>query len=537
MIPQTQPNEPRIEALVNELSGIVGAAHVLTDAESCSLYAQDVFTRDIPALAVVQPGNTKELSAAVKVATTAGCDVIPRGGGMSYTSGYVPVTSNTVMFDLRRMSRVLEINTEDMYVTVECGCTWKDLHAALQETGFRTPYWGTLSGIKATVGGGLSQNSIFWGSGQFGSAADNVIGLEVVLADGSIIKTGSGAQINSQPFFRHYGPDLTGIFTCDAGALGFKATATLRLIKQFAGKQYCAFDFKIGEDAIAAMSEISRRGLAMECFGFDPLLQAMRLKRESLAKDIKALAGVMKSAGSVMGAIKDGAKVALAGRRYMDEVDYSVQIIVEDYTQAGADARAREIVEIATQHNGKEIENSIPRITRANPFGPVNNMLGPTGERWVPSHALVSHSHAVSGYQDILALFAKHQQEFEQYKIETGFLFAVISTNCFVLEPVFFWPDAATELHEDSVEAEHFAKLTRYPEDLAARELVATVRKEIADLFRDKGGVHLQIGKAYRYADGIAPESLQLIKAIKQATDPHNRVNPGALGLGLNDQS
>ena len=527
MIPQQQLRE----SLFDELAEIVGSNHVLADAESCSLYAQDVFTKDTPSLAVVQPANKEELAATVKIATAAGCDVIPRGGGMSYTSGYVPVSDNAITFDLRRMNRVLEINSEDMYVTVECGCTWKELYAQLEPTGLRTPYWGTLSGSKATIGGGFSQNSIFWGSGQYGTAADNVIGLEVVLADGSIVTTGSGAQLNSQPFFRHYGPDLTGLFTCDAGALGFKATATLRLIPQPQGKQFCAFDFKNGEDAIAAMSEIARRGLASECFGFDPYLQQQRLKRESLAKDVKALAGVMKASGSVMGALKDGAKVALAGRRYMDDVDHSVQIMIEDYTQSGADAKAKVIADIAKARNGREIENSIPKITRANPFGPVNNMLGPVGERWVPSHVLVSHSSAVPSYQAILDLFASHQSEFEKYQIETGFLYAVVSTNCFVLEPVFFWPDAYTEIHADSVEADHLAKLPKHPEDLQARGLVEQVRKEFAEMFRDRGGVHMQIGKSYRYADGIAPESLALIQSIKQAVDPDNRMNPGALGF------
>lgn len=527
MIPQQQSSD----SLFDDLAAIVGAEHVLTDAESCSLYSQDVFTKATPALAVVQPENIEQLAAAVKVATQAGCDVIPRGGGMSYTSGYVPTSPNAVTFDLGRMNRVLEINTEDMYVTVECGCTWKELHEELEATGYRTPYWGTLSGSKASIGGGFSQNSIFWGSGQYGTAADNVIGLEVVLADGSVVKTGSGAQLNSQPFFRHYGPDLTGIFTCDAGALGFKATATLRLIKQFEGKQFAAYDFKTGEDAIAAMSEIARQGLAMECFGFDPFLQQQRMKRESLSKDVKALAGVMKASGSVMGALKDGAKVALAGRRYMDDVDHSVQIMIEDYTQVGADAKASKIKQIAEQHNGREIENSIPKITRANPFGPVNGMLGPEGERWVPSHVLVSHSNAISGYQAILDVFEKHKAGFEKYKIETGFLYAIIATNAFVLEPVFFWPDATTEIHQKYVEADHLAKLPKLEEDLAARELVGQVRGELAELFRDRGGVHMQIGKAYRYADGIAPESLALVKSIKEAVDPNNQVNPGALGL------
>lgn len=527
MIPQQQPNE----SLISELAAIVGSEHILTDVESCSLYAQDVFTKSIPALVVVQPANKEQLAESVRVSVNAGCDVIPRGGGMSYTSGYVPTSDNAVLFDLARMKRVLEINTEDMYVTVECGCTWKELHEALRETGLRTPYWGTLSGSKASVGGGLSQNAIFWGSGQYGTAADNVLGLEVVLADGSMLKTGSDAQVNSQPFFRHFGPDLTGLFTCDAGALGFKATATLRLIKKLEGKQFSAFDFKAGEDAISAMSEISRQGLAMECFGFDPFLQSQRMKRESLAKDVKALAGVMKASGSVMGAIKDGAKVALAGRRYMHEVDHSVQIMIEDYSQVGADAKAKRISDIAKRFNGREIENSIPKITRANPFGPVNGMLGPEGERWVPSHVLVSHSNAVSSYQAILDLFEKHKQEMQAYKIETGFLYATISSNAFVLEPVFFWPDSIEALHRKSVEADHLAKLPEHAEDLKARAVVEKVRNEFANLFRDLGGVHMQIGKSYRYADGIEANSFTLVEAIKKKVDPNNQVNPGALGI------
>ncbi len=533
MNPQNAIPQANNSHLFEQLANVVGVDHVLTDDYACTLYAQDVYTKAKSVQAVVQPDNIKQLGAVVALATSAGCNVIPRGGGMSYTSGLVPVNDNTITIDMTRMNRVLDVNTEDMYVTVECGCTWQALHQALEDTGLRTPYWGTLSGSKATIGGGLSQNSIFWGSGQYGTAADNVIGLDVVIANGSVVTTGSGAQLNSKPFFRHYGPDLTGLFTCDAGSLGFKAHATLRLIPKFKGRQYCAYDFKTGEDAIAAMSEVSRRGLAMECFGFDPYLQQQRLKRESMAKDVKALAGVMKASGSVMGALKDGAKVAMAGRRYMNDVQHSVQIMVEDYSQSGADARAKEITEIALKHNGREISNSIPKIARANPFGPVNSMLGPVGERWVPSHVLTAHSDGASSYKATLELFARYQAEFDQYDIHVGFLYATISSNALVLEPVFFWPDEITEIHEASVEADHLAKLARNPANLAARDVVTKVRAEFAEMFRDLGGVHMQIGKSYHYADGIAPESLALLRSVKRELDPQNRVNPGALGIGL----
>jgi len=516
-----------ISALIEEL----GNNNLLTDEYSRSLYAQDVYTKNIQALAVALPSSTEQLSAVLKIAKEHSITVVPRGGGMSYTKGYVPAKENTLVIDMANMSRVIEINEEDMYVTVECGCTWKSLHEALQGTGLRTPYWGTLSGSKATIGGGLSQNSVFWGTGQFGSAVDSVIGLEVVIADGSIIKTGSGAQMNSNPFFRHYGPDLTGIFTCDTGALGFKAVATLRLMPDLPAKGYLAFDFKSSTDCINAMSKIGQQGLAMECFGFDPFLQRQRLKRESLASDVKALAGVMKSSGSLLGALKEGAKVALAGRGYMDEVDYSVQIIVEDRIDAAVNARMADIKKIVAAHNGKEIENSIPKIVRANPFGPVNGMLGPEGERWVPCHGLFPHSKLLSAYEATEAVFDKYKEAMTTYEIGVGYLFAVVSTNAFVLEPVFFWPDAYTELHEYSVESDHLAKLNKYDENLEAREVVHAIRTELVSLYNTLGAVHLQIGKTYQFKEGIESNSYELIQAIKNIVDPDGRVNPQSLGL------
>lgn len=520
--------------MIERLISIVDAEHVLFDVESCAFYSQDIFTKSYSAAAVVKPGSIEAVSAVLKTVVDAGYQAIPRGGGTSYSKSFVPQSKGAVIIDMQRMNRVLEINTDDMFVTVECGCTWSDLHKALKDTGYRTAYWGTLSGNKATIGGGLSQNSIFWGSGIHGTAADNVIGLQVAIADGSIIKTGSGAQTNSTPFFRHFGPDLTGLFTGDSGAFGFKVVASFRLIKQYAGRQYCAFDFKSAEGAIATMSEVSRRGLATECFGFDPFLQSQRLKRESVGQDIKTLSNVMRSAGSLTQSLKEGAKLAIAGRQYMDDVDYSVQMIVEDYHQQGANAKAKEIISIAEIFSGKEIANSIPKITRANPFGPLNSVLGPTGERWVPIHALVAHSKAPLMYQSILDLLSTHKTKLEQANIEIGFLFTTVASNCVVIEPVFFWPDAPTEIHAELVESSHFARLTQYPEDLETRELVATVRKELAKLFRDSGAVHFQIGKTYHFADAISSESLDLITAIKRAVDPLNLINPGALGLPSN---
>lgn len=517
--------------VLDHLAAIVGKQYILTDEDTCSLYAQDVYTKSYPALAVVQPSNTDELASVIKTAIASGYVTIPRGGGMSYTSGYVPQSLGSILIDMSRMNKIIEINEEDMYVTVEAGCTWKSLYESLKAKGLRTPFWGTLSGINATVGGGLSQNGMFWGSGQYGAIADSVLSMDVVIADGSVIKTGAGAQINGSPFFRHFGPDTTGIFIGDTGSLGFKASATFRLMRELPAKEFIAIDFTKASDTLNTMSEISRKGLAMECFAFDPFLQAQRKKRESLTTDAKALLGFMKSTGSLGSALKQGAKIAFAGRGYMDDVDYSIQIVIEEKCPEAAELALKEIRAIMKKNNGREIENTIPKILRANPFGPVNSMVGPDGERWVCVHGLFPHSKIIAAHEGVEAIFAKHRAEMDEQKIGVGYLFATVSTNGFVLEPVFFWEDELKELHEKSLTPGHFAKLKKFPENLTARATVDKIKKEITQLFSTLGAAHFQIGKTYHYHDGIQPNTLNLVKTIKQYVDPKNLINPGSLGL------
>ena len=519
------------DKVVQSLRSLLGDENVVTDDGERRLYSQDVYDSGQTVAAIARPANTKELAQCIAAATSAGLAVVPRGGGMSYTSGYLATEKNSILVDMSRMNRILEINRDDMYVTVECGVTWKTLHEALKPLGLRTPYWGTLSGIKATVGGGLSQNSVFWGSGIHGSATDSVIALEVVLADGSILKTGAGARMNGSPFFRHFGPDLTGLFTGDTGALGFKATATFRLIQELPVKRFASFDFKNFDDQVKAMSEISRRGLAAECFGFDSFLQNQRLLRESFGKDVKALGNVMKAAGSVMGGIKEGIKVAVAGRRFIADVAHSVHVFIEERIDASADAVLAEVRDIAARHNGSEIENSIPKILRANPFGPVNTMVGPKGERWVPIHGLLPYSKTLGTLAAIDKLLEKRAGDMERFNIGIGYLLATLGTSTMIIEPVFFWPDALNDLHRHSVEPDVQAGFSKFPEDLDARAMVQTMRKEIAAIFKEMGAVHLQIGKSYDYIDTINPPAAKLVRALKDALDPKGRVNPGSLGL------
>jgi FAD/FMN-containing dehydrogenase len=517
--------------LVEKLRSVVGVEHVTIDSLECEYYSQDVYSARHPAAAVVAPGNKDELAAVIRETIQAGTAVVARGGGMSYTSGYLPAEENSILVDMSRMNQMLEVNQEDMYITVEGGATWAQVSEALSGTGLRPPYWGPLSGLYATVGGSLSQNSIFFGSGRYGSAADSVIGLEVALADGSILNTGSASQANASPFFRHYGPDLTGLFTGDCGALGFKAAATLRLIPEMEARAFGSFAFENYEDTVAAMSEIARHDIVTECFGFDPYLQQQRMKRDRITNDIKKLKGVLKSAGGVGKAIRDGAKMAVAGRGFMDDVKWSFHVMIEAHTDTSARFCLEKAREIVKKHQGRELPDSIPRLVRANPFGPVNNMLGPEGERWVPVHALVPHSRARETMKRIEALFEENREALEANDIHAGYLLATVSTNCFVIEPVFFWPDELMEIHRRSVEPEHLKRLKKFPQNLVARKIVGRVRNQMMETLEEIGAVHLQIGKSYRYSEGLRPEPLALVRSLKKLLDPGNRINPGSLGL------
>ena len=519
------------ESLIARLQALIGPDRLLSDEANRRLYSQDIWEQGELAALVIQPADSRQLADAVAAITSAGFAVVARGGGMSYTKAYTPSEPECVIVDTSAMNRVLEINTEDMYVTVEAGCSWKQLHEALAPTGLRTPYWGTLSGIKATVGGSISQNSVFWGSGQYGSAVDSVVSVGVVLADGSLLNTGSAAQLHARPFFRHFGPDLTGLFCADSGALGIKATVTLRLMPVLPAREQATFDFENGDQMLAAMAAIARADIASECFAFDPRITELRSGPDRLANDVRAFAGVLKSSGSLFKALRDGLKIAFAGRRFMKQIQWPMHVLIEQRSDAAVSAALDLAREIVFRHGGREIENTIPKVVRANPFGPLNNIVGPKGERWAPTHGLVALSQGPATLAALEAIFARHRDAINQHGIITGYLFNCLSTNGLLIEPVFFWPEPLREIHRQTMQAEFFATLPTREENPEAHAAVAAIKQDLMDYFRDAGAVHLQIGRSYHYASGLEAAPLALIRQIKQAVDPQRRINPGVLGL------
>lgn len=523
-------NVDAADGLTTRLAALLGGEHVLTDVTSRRFYAQDVHGNGVPPLAVVRPGSVDELAVAVQLAAAAGCSLVARGGGMSYTDGYLPIHGNTVTFDTTRLNRIVEINATDRYVTVECGVTWKALADALAPLALRTPYWGPLSGLRATVGGALSQGSIFLGSGLHGPVQESLLALEVVLADGSLLRTGGAALAHGVPFFRHFGPDLSSLFTGDCGAFGIKARATLRLIPAPGESRYLSFSLADADSAFGLMADVAREGLASECMSFDPGLQAVRMKRVSLAEDARALGQVVRSAGGVLAGLKEGTRVVLAGRNFLDEGGFSVHLGVDGRDATNAESRCARIRALA-EGRAREVENTIPKVMRANPFVELNSMLGPCGERWVPVHCVVPLSRGAAMFAACEAVFARHSAELERFGVDHGYLSCTVGGSGVLVEPCLYWPDARQAFHETVLDPAYLAKLPSLPENLPARQFVAQLRGELADLFAASGAASFQIGKLYRYRASLDAGTLAMLDALKRQLDPRGLMNPGVLGF------
>lgn len=529
MLHSASPTPPHAEA-VAALQAAIGREHVLLAESELRFYAQDVHHAATPPLAVARPGTAEDVLAILRIAGERGLVVVPRGGGMSYTRGYLADRRDAVVLDLTRMNRVLEINVADGWVTVECGATWKQLHDALAPHGVRTPFWGPLSGLRSTVGGAISQGALFLGSGTHGAVGESVLGLDVALGDGTIARVGAHANARGTPFFRQFGPDLSAMFTHDCGALGIKLRATLRLVPVPAELRHASFSVPDARRLFALMADVARERLASEMFGFDPGMQKVRMKRVSMAEDAKALGHVVRAAGGGLKGLAAGARVVIGGRGFLDEAEFSVHVTVEGRDAAEADARLSRLRELVGDR-GREVPSTIPQVMRANPFAEVNSMLGPGGERWVPVHGSVALSAAAGMHEALEAVFARHRAELERHSIDHGYLVCGVGDRAILIEPVMYWPDSRQDFHERVMDPGYLAKLPTHGENLAARSAVDRLRADLARCFMEHGAVSFQIGRFYRYQEGLDPGAARLLAAIKRVVDPQGIINPGSLGL------
>jgi FAD/FMN-containing dehydrogenase len=518
------------DGLVERLAALLGPERVITDPEELRYYSADAYAAGVTAALALRPADRDAVAPAVRLVTAAGHPVTVRGGGMSYTGGYTPAREGTVVFDLRGLDRIVEIGEDDMVITVEAGVTWRQIHEALTPLGLRLPFFGTFSGARATVGGGLSNGALFMATARHGTAADIVLGLEAVAADGSLVRTGLEGFRNGRACYRNYGPDLTGLFLHDAGALGIKTLASLRLIEAPQHLAYASLAFPTQETAVAALSDIARGGVAEELYIFDPVTTARSLDPAGLKEDLQRLGAVIRGQGSLWRGLAEGLKVVGAGRDFVEAGLYTLHAVCAGRSRAAVQADRDELLARASRHGGLEIADTIPKAARAEPFAPLNGILGADGERWAALNAKIAHSDAPRLIDATDALTDGYRARMEACGVTMSFLYIAISNHVFSYEPVFRWHDAWLPVHRRTPEPEYLAKLEEPPANQGARELVAEMRAAIVALFADFGAASNQIGKTYPLLANMNPAARDLLRSLKRELDPAGLMNPGALG-------
>ena len=517
-------------SLADHLVKALGPSLVTVEPDDLQYYSMDMYSSGEAPVAVVLPTNVDELSEGVRVTTSNGGVVVPRGGGISYTGGVVPSANQSVVVDMSRMNRVLDVAERDMYVTVEAGCTWGHLRDTLEADGLRTPFWGPLSGNYATVGGSVSQGAVLWGSSRFGTSSESVLGLEVVVADGSLLTTGMGSIEGARPGWRHFGPDLTGIFLGDTGALGAKATVTLRLMRTPKAAGFASFLFDDRCALMEAMAEVARDGLIVAGFALDPVLTDQRIRRGSLAQGAEAVRSMIGGSKNKLKALKDAARIVAKGRGFVGDDGYTLHLIAEGRSDSAVEHDLREIRRICSA--GSAMDETVPRLLYTRPFGSLTSALGPEGQRWAPLHVLIPLSLGTAVWDATDDLVRRYRDRMDDLDVEVGFMASTVSTTTVLLEAVVTWPGPRTMFYERNID---HGKLRRFPEHARspeAEDLVGEMRDALVALFADVGGAHFQIGSRYSYLDRLDPATRALLMSVKRAVDPDNVMNPGALGIG-----
>ena len=511
--------------LIDALVATVGAERCSTADGDMLRHGTDLYYDGPLPTALVRPGSIEDLQAVVRVATTHGTPVVPRGGGVSYTAGYVTDRPGAVLIDTTELDRAVEVNTADGYVTVEAGCTWSKLRDRLDPLGVRTTFQGPFSGAFATVGGALSQSAVVWGAARYGISAAAVLSLSVVTADGTLLRTGHDATIipsdgsdgsegtdderanprRAEPHFRPYGPDLTGLFLGDCGALGIKATATLRLAQRPTATIGSTWSFPRGDDLVASMVELASRELGTTVVATDSSMARQRIMRDAAER---------------------GEVVTDPG------FTHTLHVVVDGSSAPAVGAEAEQVEEVCTRHNGTPAPQNRTELLLENPFITMTSSVGPAGERWAPMHAIAPRSGIGTLWARLRELEATHAREIATHEVTVGYLLTTVGTEAVIIEPALYWPGPRRPIHELLLSADQTGGFGDRESDEKADAFVERYRSEMAAVFRSLGCAHLQIGRVYPYAETREAPTLALLRAVKAQLDPQGLMNPGVLGLG-----
>lgn len=499
-----------IQNAFDQIEDVVGTKYVSNSEPVLYSYSMncDTVLQGFPDI-VVRPSSAEEVSRILKIANKLNVKVIPRGGGADLTGGAKPIGDGGIIVDLTRMDKILDIDERNRIVTVETGISWSQLCDKLRKVGigFYTGSTGPASGFSATIGGGLSNNSLGGGgAAMYGTVTEQCVGLEVVLPSGEIIHT--GAKANSfceKPFTRFgLGADYSGLFLGDVGIHGIKTKASLKLypIPDYAA--YSTYEINDVEQVIASeraskvMTKWQHHELPLHDFyyytkGYTKMLTMFGVKKGLVNAGVK---------GSVLfyTTVADSQK----------ELDHNVDRI----EKIAKDADIRKLGPTVEEGNlGKWFYEEDGRWQWANIYW---GLLGPGGTSLgtclkCPTYHLPDY---VKLYEDFANSHAK-----EMLKVGGG------GTNFIVLgiHPCYIDITGGIMLHTD--------KRHRDLQHGLWKDLLIAQMKEL-------GGIHYWmgeiIGRTLVDSGALTSEYYDFMISLKKALDPKKILSPGKFYLGEN---
>jgi len=474
-----------METLLADLYEQFGSERILTQPEQLTVFSQDALRphRGFPAmlqmvqqpLAVVQPHSTEEIVRLVAFARKHGIPLVPYGGGSGLMGGALSIRPCLVV-DMKGMARIAEVDRQGLTVRVQSGIRLRTLGEQLATQGLLLGHDPWSISI-ATIGGAIGTHGLGYLGGRYGAVGSQVLGLEVVLGTGEVIRTTPLRK-------RSTGPDLTRLFIGAEGALGIVTEATLQVFPQPQQRALLGFtfrDFPTGFHAVVAMQQE----------GVQPT--SMDLAADSWHVDLQARRGFPPPEPPKLRLVFDG----LSG-------EVSVQCV--------------EATRIASRFGG----SAIPQDELEEYW----NNRHAIADRWAQDPELREGAW-------LQTPFGKSQFDFLHMAIPVNRLldFRERAMDCMQRHGVFLceegvwiWPECyAVVLY------------CRQTQNNDAALTMRTATEEIYRLAQDVGGsieyvhgVGLRLGHLMEREIGNGMKALQ---ALKKAFDPDGIMNPGKLGL------
>jgi glycolate dehydrogenase FAD-linked subunit len=243
----------RREQIIEGLRRIIPGEGVITTEDERRAYESDGLTayRQLP-MVVVLPSTTQQVSEALRFCKDNGVKVVPRGSGTSLSGGALPL-EDAVLLGLGKFNRILDVDFANRCVVAQPGVTNAAITFAVQHAGF---YYAPdpSSQIACSIGGNVAENSGGVHCLKYGLTTNNLLGIEVVLMNGEVVRLG-GKYMDAP------GYDLLGVMTGSEGLLGVVTEVTVRILRKPPTARAVLLGFSSSEEAGNCVAEVIGAGI------------------------------------------------------------------------------------------------------------------------------------------------------------------------------------------------------------------------------------------------------------------------------------